>query len=88
MKNTTTQLVIRARPCNCGCQGQDPWHRASYRRVVTLLPGSDTEGTVQHPGGITRVSRKIHGTLRDGRTDYGTWVFDGDHRDQGVKFKD
>lgn len=36
-------------PCSCGCQGQDPWHKASYRRTITLDEGSATSGTVSLP---------------------------------------
>ncbi len=38
-------------PCNCGCQGQDPWHRATYKRVVKNIKDTfgSTEGFVKLP---------------------------------------
>lgn len=38
MKAATVQTIMnRLTPCGCGCKGRDPWHRASFRRVVTDL---------------------------------------------------
>lgn len=42
-----TRITARLKPCTCGCQGQDPWHRAHYDREITLT--SDTQGTIRLP---------------------------------------
>lgn len=38
MANRTTtrteDITTRLTSCRCGCKGQDPWHKASYKRVV------------------------------------------------------
>ena len=26
--------MMRVDPCRCGCKGNDPWHRASFKRAV------------------------------------------------------
>jgi len=44
--------VSRVEKCGCGCRGEDPWHKSSYRRTITVT-GTDGEGrrvgTVQLP---------------------------------------
>lgn len=30
-----TRIVRRVDPCNCGCCGNDPWHKGHYRRVLS-----------------------------------------------------
>ena len=70
-KDTTgTRTVVTKRdgPCNCGCQGKDPWHQAEYIRVLrdvqeesgsTYAAGStrtySRTAVVQLPWGETRV---------------------------------
>ena len=33
-QKTQTRIYKRLTPCNCGCQGQDPWHRRYFKRVL------------------------------------------------------
>ena len=53
-------------PCNCGCQGQDHWHRQSYKRVIKDIVG-DT-GKVKMP-----FSTKLVKVVKN---KYGMWVID------------
>jgi hypothetical protein len=47
MRGNRCRILNRCRPCGCGCLGQDPWHKAWFWRVVTVVaPG---EGTVRMP---------------------------------------
>jgi hypothetical protein len=47
MRGKRCRILNRAKPCSCGCLGQDPWHKAWFWRVVTVVaPG---EGTVRMP---------------------------------------
>lgn len=47
MRGKRCRILNRVGPCRCGCQGQDPWHKETYWRVVTeTAPG---EGTVRMP---------------------------------------
>lgn len=32
--STKTTITKRIDPCNCGCQGSDPWHQKTYDRVL------------------------------------------------------
>jgi hypothetical protein len=49
------KVINKGSPCSCGCKGQDPWHKASYRRVVHVRVkegqtlGEASEGTVSMP---------------------------------------
>jgi hypothetical protein len=65
------QILNKLEPCCCGCHGQDPWHRATYRRIVTRL--SETEGTVRMPYSTqpVRITRKDFGGGL-----YGAWIVD------------
>lgn len=77
-KEKSTVFRFGNMTCNCGCRGTDPWHRRSYRRVVTV--GSDpTRGTVSlpwtsHPVPVTRTDY----VSDTGRIVYGDWWFDPD----------
>ncbi len=31
----TTRITRRVDPCDCGCQGKDPWHAKTFDRVIT-----------------------------------------------------
>jgi len=64
-------IINKTETCNCGCGGNDPWHRLTYRRVVTK--SSETEGTVRMPYSSkpVRVTRKKY---RNG--EFGMWRVD------------
>lgn len=47
MRGKRCRIINRLGPCRCGCQGQDPWHKETYWRVVTVT--GDGEGTVRMP---------------------------------------
>lgn len=47
MRGTRCRIINRLGPCRCGCQGQDPWHKETYWRVVTVT--GEGEGTVRMP---------------------------------------
>jgi len=45
--STKTTITKRIEPCNCGCQGADPWHQKSYDRVLrNVVEASGTVRTV------------------------------------------
>lgn len=49
--NTTTKPVkiqCRAKACNCGCQGQDSWHKPNITRVVRDVVAKDHEVNQEH----------------------------------------
>lgn len=33
-RSVAREVHCRYAPCTCGCLGADPWHRASYQRVL------------------------------------------------------
>lgn len=42
---TKRELIFnRTKPCRCGCTGRDPWHQATYRRVVRDVRSTDDGG--------------------------------------------
>ena len=43
---STKQVTIRNRlgKCNCGCQGRDPWHARTFKRVVTTTSEGVEDG--------------------------------------------
>jgi hypothetical protein len=32
--NAKTTITCRLTPCDCGCNGSDPWHRQTYERTL------------------------------------------------------
>lgn len=70
------QIINRLRPCRCGCGGKDPWHKSTYRRVVTKA--TETEGTVQLPMSTkpVRVTRESWFSELLNRPNYGAWIVD------------
>lgn len=79
---TKTELIMaRLTPCNCGCQGADPWHRATYRRVVDEVQAVDEthqQGTVRLPFSTcpVRVTREGFFSEKCGRVLWQLWVVD------------
>lgn len=68
-----TELIInKLKPCNCGCQGSDPWHKATYRRTVTKIDA--LTGHVQLPFSTKPVvvRREQYGAT------FGAWIVDRD----------
>lgn len=79
---TAVKIYKRLDPCRCGCQGSDPWHRESYKRVVSAVRDlaapvrvvidrgrsvlAVAEGCAQLPWGRTRVVQ----------TNTGNWFVD------------
>ncbi|MFA5376305.1 MAG: hypothetical protein WC455_11225 [Dehalococcoidia bacterium] len=66
-------VINKMVPCNCGCHGQDPWHKSNYRRLVNQT--SDTEGWVKMPYSTkpVRVTRRAYDA-----THFGPWIVDRD----------
>ena len=63
--------VSRADLCGCGCGGADPWHKASYRRTVSVMGTDDTGrrwGTVRLPMSTQPVQVV--------ENDFGGWTID------------
>ena len=65
-------IINKTKPCNCGCNGTDPWHKSTYKRSVTQT--SDTTGTVKlpyssNPVVVTREAFDVNGV-----TVYGPWI--------------
>jgi len=67
----TEPILNKLKPCGCGCHGSDPWHKATYRRVVTIT--SSTTGTVKLPYSTkpVRVTRHDYG-----EGVFGCWIVD------------
>lgn len=65
----------RSKPCTCGCQGRDPWHQQSYRRVVRDVTRIDD---VTEEGWI-----KLLGRVRVTRTKVTQFVYDETHPNCG-----
>lgn len=42
VKGAATQITYRVNPCNCGCKGGDPWHAATFYRVIRSIRRLDT----------------------------------------------
>jgi len=74
--NRNEKITARVSPCRCGCKGRDPWHAATFRRVVHSVESAtgtadvrdlgETEitarGTVTAPWGDQSVVRiTMHG---------------------------
>ena len=72
---TQQTIINKTSPCNCGCQGQDPWHRRTYQR--TVMQTSDTTGIVRLPYSTQRVEvvREAHISARNILV-YGPWIVD------------
>jgi hypothetical protein len=66
-------IVNKAEACGCGCHGQDPWHKASYQRVVTLDEGSTTRGTVRMPYSTQPVRVWLHPSSLNHMLKYQMW---------------
>jgi len=46
----TVKLTNRMSPCRCGCNGTDPWHQATYERVLrNVQPATGTVMVKGHP---------------------------------------
>ena len=67
-----SRIVNKDATCNCGCGGGDPWHKRSYRRVVTQT--SDTTGTVRMPYSTQPVPVMRDSFEVDGKILYGGWA--------------
>ena len=65
------RIILRSTPCRCGCNGTDPWHRKTVKRVVTKT--SKTEGTIRMPYGEVAVFRKEYVGPATGRQMFGVW---------------
>ncbi len=79
MKVDKQEIINRVGQCNCGCGGKDPWHRQTYRRIVTYT--GDTTGTVRMPYSTKPVvvTRRDYGfSARLNRQLYGAWIVDRD----------
>lgn len=79
MTKTKRQRIInKLTACNCGCQGQDPWHKATYLRSVNQT--TPTEGTVRMPYSSqpVRVTRQYYGLTVSNRPSFGSWIVDRD----------
>ena len=63
---STTTITKRNDPCNCGCQGKDPWHQARYRRVLHEV--QDKVGTAMTTVGTRVYTRTAVVQLPWGRT--------------------
>ena len=77
----TEQVIARLKPCNCGCHGQDPWHKSEYRRVVSNVEQVDEfhqRGTVRLPQSTQPVTVNRDGFYSEkcGRVLYGAWIVD------------
>ncbi len=67
------KIVVRDRPCRCGCHGSDPWHRRAYVLEViefvavdptgnhgdTAQPTINGRGVARFPWGLTAVVREV-----------------------------
>lgn len=62
------EILMRVRPCNCGCKGTDPWHRSKFKRKIydiktheSPVQISDSDffelktGTARFPWGVEQV---------------------------------
>ena len=60
LKKQTIQT--RTEPCNCGCQGSDPWHKKYYTRTVTNISpcGRYGESRLPFATGTAKVKRNAH----------------------------
>jgi len=80
-KSKPEVVTCKLKPCGCGCNGGDYWHRNSFRRVVrNVVDESGTRlvraytlpqqyrrcGQVQLPWGMVDVVDVVH-VLQDGR---------------------
>lgn len=76
---TGEMILNRFKPCSCGCKGQDPWHKASYRRQVILTPNY-LVGYVMLPFSTkpVKVERDSFYGPTTGRLCFGAWVVDRD----------
>lgn len=36
-------IIYRTKPCNCGCEGADPWHKKKQKRVVRDIVAAEFE---------------------------------------------
>ena len=75
------QIIARLSPCNCGCQGQDPWHKSTYRRVVRNVEQVSEfrqRGEVRLPQSSKPVVVYREGFYSEkcGRVLYGAWIVD------------
>lgn len=70
-------IITRLKPCNCGCKGQDPWHKPTIRRKVrevepVAVPDDPrgwatvAKGKVKMPWGFEEVIAEVL-VYRDGR---------------------
>jgi hypothetical protein len=53
MKNTPQRILMRNKPCNCGCKGKDSWHSTWFKRIVKTEDGKT--GTIKTPWGVEEV---------------------------------
>ena len=77
------RVTNRLSKCYCGCQGQDPWHKQSYRRVVRSISktANGEQGFVSMPYSNTpvRVTRTSYGISETtGREIFDNWTVDRD----------
>jgi hypothetical protein len=61
------KVLMRTKPCNCGCKGADSWHLMWFKRVVKTTDGKT--GTIKTPWGEEEVEMgtiecdgKLHNT--------------------------
>lgn len=89
MTTSTERILARTEPCRCGCNGTDPQHRASFRRVVRDRRSlSEIESPWSDLGGVRRRVAEV-GRVRlpwgevaverdayelNGRTTFGAWT--------------
>lgn len=90
METQTTKpvKVTRNKPCNCGCHGKDPWHAATFLRIVKNIvevpvgmidPNECRKvviatGEIQAPWGTQAVQLETY-TVNGKLSSYRTWTF-------------
>lgn len=83
---TKAKISNRIKPCNCGCQGRDPWHARSFTRIITITSEAEeveysrdgctwlvvARGTARFPWGVETVSlRAVRNDANGKQVNYG-----------------
>jgi hypothetical protein len=63
-ENRRVKVIKRLNPCNCGCRGRDPWHKAVYTRTVRNIRRTKGQALTTAMGPNNPVEFDLVGTAR------------------------